>query len=102
MIELTKTVYIDRFRIFKPTESRQCFNNEQNESICSISKGLSSMDPAFLNIVLKGLAQSFGNLFENINSNILDLIISSMKNCPIEGNDEVLIAKAFRFHIYHP
>lgn len=60
------------------------------------------MDPAFLNIVLNGLAKSFGNLFENIDSNILDVITSSMKHCPIEDNDEVLIAKAFKFHIYHP
>lgn len=97
-----KTLYIDRFWIFNSTESRLCFNNEQNESICSLSKGLSSMDPAFLKIVLKGLAQSFGNLFENVDSNILDLITSSMKHCPIEVNDDVSIAEAFRFHIYHP
>lgn len=95
-------MYVNRFRIFNPTESRQCFNNEQNESICSVSKGLSSMDPAFLNIVLKGLAKSFGNLFENIDSTILDVITSSMKHCPIEDNDEVSIAMAFKFHIYHP
>lgn len=60
------------------------------------------MDPAFLNIVLKGLGQSFGNLIENIDSNILELIISSMKRCPIDVSDDVLIANAFKFYIYHP
>lgn len=60
------------------------------------------MDPAFLNIVLKGLAQSFGNVIENIDSNILELITSSMKRCPIDVSDDVLIANAFKFYIYHP